>query len=152
MVKVKAEVSKPLSIEIPSLEGMPDVLTSGRLDDVVASQRAGARFKSEWEAAIQSQYACKSWQRNAIFDALIGRYTDPLKVLVYQEGVEKPRLRLVYLPDLRGCCEQGWRVLECAFNEPHKVEMATTRTNWEHEPIPIKPVYRPPPTRMIWSY
>ena len=148
-------LTEEVHIDIPSLDDAPGVLTSGRLADVLASQRANTEFLGEREKAIRSQYETDRGQSNVIFDALTGRYNDPLKVLVYLrlETVPEtlPLLRLVYIRDLQECCGQGWRVLDCAFNDGTKVEMAMTRTDWDYKPTTLSVRRTSAQTRLRWA-
>lgn len=105
-----------MKIEIPPLHLTPPV-TSGYLSDIVANQKLRQQELETWQLSITSLYEVAEGCRPAtVFDALIGRITDPAKVLINKGR----QVKLCPLDVLKQHKEEGWCVVACEFNKRNK--------------------------------
>jgi hypothetical protein len=109
-----------MRIEIPPLHLTPPV-TSGYLSDIVANQKLRQQELETWHLSIASQYEVAEGCRPAnIFDALIGRITDPALVLMNRGR----KVKLVRVEGVKQHKAEGWCVVTCEFNKRNKANIS----------------------------
>jgi hypothetical protein len=127
-----------MKIDIPELK-LPDYITSGRFDDVLAHQRARKEAYDCWRQGIENQFVCsKGTSRKFIFDLLTGRFDNKVCIegVVVAREAENGRIELNFVgyPHMMGHIRSGWVLLDHPINKREVVEKMANRESWEHVP------------------